>query len=84
DLLRMHRTLVGARRAQVRAMFERAIARGDMRADTDLEFATDQLGAPLFYRHLLQHADVDGSYVAKVVTDFVARYGVEAATPARH
>ena len=57
-------------------MFERAIARGEMRADTDLEFATDQLGAPLFYRHLLLHEDVDDTYVAKVVTDFVARYGV--------
>ncbi|HEY3833141.1 MAG TPA: TetR/AcrR family transcriptional regulator [Acidimicrobiia bacterium] len=76
DLLRMHRTLVATRRDQVRAMFERAIDRGEMRTDTDLEFATDQLGAPLFYRHLLLHDDIDDTYVAKVVTDFVARYGV--------
>jgi AcrR family transcriptional regulator len=76
DLLQMHRSLVAARREQVREMFRSAIDRGEMRADADLEFAIDQLGAPLFYRYLLLHEVVDDSYVEKVVDEFVARYGV--------
>ncbi len=80
DLLRMHRTLVESRREKLRTMFRAAIDRGEMRADTDLDFAADQLSAPLFYRHLLLHADIDDAYIDRVVTDFLVRYGVVTAT----
>ena len=72
----MHASLVAGRRERVQAMLRDAIGRGELRADVDLDFATDQLSAPLFYRHLLLHADIDDTYVDKVVTDFMARYGV--------
>ena len=75
ELARFHHTLVATRRRQVAEMFGHAIERGEMRDDVDLDFATDQLSAPLFYRHLLVGAAVDEQYVEQVVADFLARYG---------
>jgi len=82
-LAQFHRTLVTTRRAQVVAMFRRAIARGEMRDDVDLEFATDQLTAPLFYRHLLMRVEVDEAYVERVVAEFLERYGTRERAAAR-
>jgi AcrR family transcriptional regulator len=80
ELARLHATLVGGRRERLRAMLHDAIERGELRRDIDVEFACDQLSAPLFYRHLLLHVEIDDAYVDKVVTDFMARYGVLAGT----
>lgn len=83
ELARMHASIVATRRSQLTAMLRRAIERGEMRADADLEFAIDQLSAPLFYRHLLAHAEIDDAYVDKVATAFVERYGVVASDAPR-
>jgi AcrR family transcriptional regulator len=76
DLARMHKDLVQRRRARTKAMFERAIDRGELQPDLDLEFACDALGAPIFYRHLMMHQRVSDRYIETVIDGFVARYGV--------
>ena len=78
DLAQMHRTIVASRREQIFEMLRGAIARGEMRADADLEFAADELSAPLFYRNLLVHSTIDDAYIDKVVTAFLDRYGTQA------
>jgi AcrR family transcriptional regulator len=83
DLAIAHRSLVLQRREQTREMFERAIQRGEMRSDADLEFAADELAGPIFYRHLLMHENVDDEYIAQVVESIVNRYGAEVAITAR-
>ena len=42
-----------------RAVLERGIDRGDLRADLDLELALDVLGGPLFYRLLITGGPID-------------------------
>ena len=79
ELARAHRDLVLQRRQQTLAMLQRAIDRGELRADIDLEFATDELGAPVFYRYLLMHEIVDDAYLTHIVDSFMARYGQETA-----
>jgi AcrR family transcriptional regulator len=79
EFAELHRTLVSTRRDAVKAMLRRGVERGEMRDDVDLEFATDQLSAPLFYRNLLLGADLDDAYVDAVIADFLERYGVPAA-----
>jgi AcrR family transcriptional regulator len=76
DLARMHQSIVAARREQLTTMLRHAIDRGEMRVDVDVDFAIDQLSAPLFYRYLLLHGAIDDAYVEKVAVEFVARYGV--------
>jgi hypothetical protein len=50
------------RRAVVRAVLQRGIARGELRADVDLEIAIDALYGPLWFRLLLGFGQVDGNY----------------------
>jgi AcrR family transcriptional regulator len=75
DLAHMHTDLVRRRRAATMALLERAIERGELQPDLDLEFACDALGAPIFYRHLVMHERVSDEYIEKIVDGFVARYG---------
>jgi AcrR family transcriptional regulator len=76
ELARMHKGLVERRRERTKAMFRRAIDRGELQPDLDLEFACDALGAPIFYRDLMMHERVSDRYIEKVIDGFVARYGV--------
>jgi len=77
ELAAMHAEFVRGRRQGTFEAFERAIARGEMRADVDFEFVADQLGGPLFYRHLVLHERVDDAYIDAVVDNLIARYGVD-------
>ncbi len=45
-----------------RALLERAIADGDLRADIDLEVTLDLIYGPLFYRLLVGHATLDAKF----------------------
>jgi AcrR family transcriptional regulator len=58
------------RRAALRNVLERGIARGDLRADADLELALDVLGGPLFYRLLITGGPLD-EQLAEGVADLV-------------
>ena len=75
ELARMHKDLVRRRREGTIAVFQRAIERGELQPDLDLDFACDALGAPIFYRDLVMHERVSDDYIEKIVDGFVARYG---------
>jgi AcrR family transcriptional regulator len=59
------------RRVQGRAIFARAIDRGEIRADTDIEVALDLLYGPFYHRLLHGHAKL-GDRFTRAVVDYVA------------
>jgi AcrR family transcriptional regulator len=61
------RRVVEPRRDQARAIFGRAIARGEIPADTKTEVAIDLLYGPLYHRLLHGHAPLDDLFVDDVV-----------------
>ena len=54
---------VQARRDEGRALIEQAIARGELRADVNLEVALDLIYGPIFYRLTMAHAPIDARFV---------------------
>ena len=50
---------VASWRDAVRAVLTRGVARGELRADTDIELALDLLGGPPFYRFLITGTAID-------------------------
>lgn len=58
---------LASRREALRGVIERAIRRGELRADVDVEIVLDLLGGPLFYRLLVTGAPVDEDVAAAVV-----------------
>jgi AcrR family transcriptional regulator len=63
---------VEPRRAQARVLFERAIARGEIAARTDVEAAVDLVYGPLYHRLLHGHARLTQDFAATVVEVVVA------------
>jgi AcrR family transcriptional regulator len=61
------RDFVGGRRAHTVALVERAVERGELRADTDAAVLVDMVSGPLFYRHLVTGEPVDDAYVDELV-----------------
>ncbi|MDQ1459827.1 MAG: hypothetical protein QOI08_1311 [Actinomycetota bacterium] len=55
------------RRDATRVLFERAIERGEIAADTDLEVTLDLLYGPVYHRLLHQHAPLTDRFVQQVV-----------------
>ena len=72
ELARLHVEHGATRRAPARALFEAAVARGELPATTDPDLAVDLVVGPLFYRRLLVHQPVTASYVATVVDAVLA------------
>jgi AcrR family transcriptional regulator len=60
-------SFVADRRRLPTAIIERGIARGELPADTDVEFLLDILGGPVFFRVLLSDTPVDEPVVRRVV-----------------
>jgi AcrR family transcriptional regulator len=60
------------RRAALRAVLDRGVARGDLRADLDVELALDVLGGALFYRLLITGGPIDGN-LAEGVAELILR-----------
>ena len=58
---------VAGRRAALREVLERGVARGDLRSDLDFELALDVLGGPLFYRLLITGGPIDERLAQGVV-----------------
>jgi rhodanese-related sulfurtransferase/AcrR family transcriptional regulator len=63
---------VGPRREHGQAIFRRAIERGEIAADTDVELALDLVYGPLYHRLLQGHLPLDDGFVRDVV-DAVVR-----------
>jgi AcrR family transcriptional regulator len=57
---------LAARRNALRAVLERGVGRGELRADLDFELALDVLGGPLFYRLLITGGPLDEQLVEGV------------------
>lgn len=61
------RHFVEPRRAPMRAALERAIARGEVPADLDLEVALDLVYGPIYHRLLHGHAPLTERFAASVI-----------------
>jgi AcrR family transcriptional regulator len=73
ELARTVRTgFLAGRRDALRAVLDRGVARGELRADLDFELALDVLGGPLFYRLLITGGPLDEQLV-EGVADLILR-----------
>ena len=61
------RRVVEPRRDQARAIFRRAIERGEIPPDTKIEVAVDMVYGPLYHRLLHGHAPLNDRFVRDVV-----------------
>lgn len=61
------RTLFDPPRAAVRETLERALARGDLRPDTDIELVLDLVGSLVHYRALFGHAPTSNAQIGRAV-----------------
>lgn len=68
------------RRARATAIMDRAIARGELSADTDREMAADLLIAPLYWRLAMVRTPTDPGYLDRLTTVVLA--AIAAARPA--
>jgi AcrR family transcriptional regulator len=59
--------VVSMRIAEVRRLIERGIARGELRADSDVELAHELLFGPVYYRLLLSGAPLDKRLAERIV-----------------
>lgn len=59
--------LVGSRRKLVRAIWDRGVARGELRADIDPEVAIDLIFGPAMYRLVAGHAPLDDASADAIV-----------------
>jgi AcrR family transcriptional regulator len=66
---------VTQRRAAVREILDRALARGEARADLDTEFALDVFFGPIWYRRLVRHAPLTREF-AHELADALAEFAV--------
>jgi AcrR family transcriptional regulator len=62
-----HRRFIAARRRLTVRAVGRAVARGELVADTDAEIVADLLAGPIFYRHLVVRGCLDNRYADRVV-----------------
>jgi AcrR family transcriptional regulator len=62
-----HARFVQPRRDQARAIFARAIDRGEIPADTDIEVAIDLLYGPFYHRILHGHAQLTDRFTRAIV-----------------
>lgn len=69
---RVHRSMIDERKLPLRRAFQRAIARGEVDPDIDLELVIDMIEAPMVYRRILMDEAVTEATLGQIV-DFVLR-----------
>ncbi|WP_019631350.1 TetR/AcrR family transcriptional regulator [Actinomadura atramentaria] len=67
------RAFAERRRAALRAVLDAARARGEIRADADLELAADQVFGVLWYRCLVGHAELDAASADRLAAAVAAQ-----------
>jgi AcrR family transcriptional regulator len=72
DLAAAYRQFVSHRRRRTETVLGRAIERGELPTDVDLDLVQDMLVGPLFYRTLMSGAVSDDALVATVVDTVLA------------
>lgn len=60
------------RRAKAAELFERAVRRGELPADTDITLAMDLLAGPLYWRQVVMQLTVDDAYCEQLAAAIVA------------
>lgn len=70
---------IGEQRDRDRLPLERAVTRGELARDLDLDTAVDQLVGPIYYRVLVTGQDVDPAFIDALVDGFLR--WAEAAEP---
>ncbi|WP_394824345.1 TetR/AcrR family transcriptional regulator [Pendulispora albinea] len=56
-----------SRREEVRIIWERGVARGELREDIEVDLALDLIFGPMIYRHLVGHAPLDDLHAEALV-----------------
>ena len=76
----LSQALVGAlrrpRREQAASLLERAVARGELPAETDVDLALDMVAGPLYWRLAVTHVEVSDDYLRRLVSMLVRAFGV--------
>lgn len=65
-------TIGDARREKAALLVRRAIDRGELPADTDVELALDMIGGPLYWRMAVVHGPRPGDYLDRLTDRVVA------------
>ncbi|MFD9895766.1 TetR/AcrR family transcriptional regulator [Amycolatopsis sp. NPDC059027] len=65
------------RRERAEAMLRRAIARGELPGDTDLEMAMDLLAAPMYWRLVVRQAPLGPDYLDRLADLFLRALGAK-------
>ncbi|MGW0802301.1 TetR/AcrR family transcriptional regulator [Nonomuraea sp. NPDC002799] len=66
DVGELERLMYARRNTLARALLERAVERGELRADLDVEVLFDQLAGALYYRVLITGLPVDRAYAERL------------------
>ena len=77
---------VAPRRDEARKLLQRAIDRGEIGADTNLEVTLDLLYGPIYHRLLHRHAPLNDQFAAQVIDAVIAAIssgGLATAKPSR-
>jgi len=69
------------RRAISAGILERAIIRGELREDLDIEMAIDLIFSPLFYRLLIMDEHIDANYIRKMLSSILVALKTNRAEP---
>jgi AcrR family transcriptional regulator len=81
ELARVYREqVVEPRRAQLRPVIDRAIARGDLRPDTDLRLVHELMLGPVFYRLLLSGGPLDRKLSTRLADAILEGFAPNAGT----
>jgi AcrR family transcriptional regulator len=67
-----YRAYLAERRIPIRTVIERAIARGELPPDTDVQLVGDLLIAPLLYRWLVTDDTVDDAVISRIIDTVLA------------
>ena len=74
----MHQRFSAERRQRTVGMLERAVERGELRADVPVELLTDELVGAVMYRRFLCRDPVDGEWIVRHVDALLTPYAVAA------
>ena len=77
------RAFFDRRMAQLRPMFDAAIARGELAADTDTEELFSMLAGPIYFRMFIAARAVDKGFIDRTVERVVQLFGVSAGSKRR-
>lgn len=78
-----YRTFITERRRPLRTVLDRAVARGELPTDLDLDVVHDMLVGPVIYRWLVSDAPVDEGVIRQIIDVVLAGVGARDAATTR-